>query len=253
MRLAFAAATCVDPNILLLDEILAVGDQRFSRKCTAWMDDFRRRGKTTIMATHSTDAVTSQCDLALWLDRGRVAAFGDPFGVVRAYLQAKAGAPVAETVAPGTDGESLRSLIAGLLPLLRLPLIGYVRQHGTIKGGYEDGWTDGRLEFCVEPLREVSGWTVRISVPAGMNQENTVTLEVDGAPVAVAVAAPEGIELRCDRRLREGTPVRMRIVSSSTVNHHALGLSGDLRDVGVRLDEIVFEHTAEMSTSRQPK
>ncbi|HVA32741.1 MAG TPA: ATP-binding cassette domain-containing protein [Candidatus Baltobacteraceae bacterium] len=250
MRLAFAAATRIDPDILLIDEVLAVGDERFAAKCAAWLDDFRSRGKTTLLVTHNSHAVAAQCDVALWLDNGRVAAFGGAVDVVRAYTQAKSGKPVAETIAPAAQtlesakelANTYRERLAGLLPLLRVPLIGYVRQEGTIKGGYEDGWTDGALEFAVVPLRDVRHWAIRATVPAGMTAETTVDVHVDGTPVATAPAASTELVLHCDVPLAAGAKVTIRVLSSSTVNHHALGISGDLRDVGPRVDEIVFEH-----------
>jgi ABC-type polysaccharide/polyol phosphate transport system ATPase subunit len=251
MRLAFAAAIRVDPEILLLDEVLAVGDERFAAKCAAWLDDFKRRDKTTILVTHSTSVVATQCDFALWLDNGRVAAFGEASGVARAYVEAKSGKPVAETLPAGrveslelatAIADSYRTRLAGLLPLLRLPLIGYVRQAGTIKGGYEDGWTDGSLEFALEPLRDATGWTVRATVPVGMPPDSTVRVELDGSVVASVDAVPGEIVLRCAAPLGKGQTRNVRIVSSATVNHHALGISGDLRDVGARVDEIVFDH-----------
>jgi ABC-type polysaccharide/polyol phosphate transport system ATPase subunit len=88
MRLAFAAAIRIDPEILLIDEVLAVGDERFSLKCTAWLDEHRKRGRTTILVTHSTAAVEAQCDVALWIDRGRVAAFGPSSDVIGLYHDA---------------------------------------------------------------------------------------------------------------------------------------------------------------------
>jgi ABC-type polysaccharide/polyol phosphate transport system ATPase subunit len=251
MRLAFAAAIRVDPDILLIDEVLSVGDERFAAKCQAWLDDFKRRGKTTILVTHDTSAVAYQCDVGLWLDNGRVAAFGERMGVIRAYTSAKSGKPVAETLAPEpfdsieyatAMADGYRARIAGLLPLLRLPLVGYVRQTGKIKGGYEDGWTDGALEFSIEPLRDVCGWTVRATSPAGMPDGNTVSISVDGIPLASAAIPSGETVLRCEGRIARGKSATVRITSSATVNHHDLGISDDVRDVGVRIDEIEFEH-----------
>jgi ABC-type polysaccharide/polyol phosphate transport system ATPase subunit len=250
MRLAFAAAIRVDPEILLIDEVLSVGDERFATKCTAWLDAHQARGKTTIMVTHSTAMVPVYCDVALWLDGGRVAALGDPVDVVRSYVQAKSGKPIAETLpdpsvatfeAAAAVAESYRARIAGLLPLLRLPLIGYVRQSGTIKGAYEDGWTDGALEFDLEPLRDVANWMVRATVPVGMPAGATVSVEIDGALAATADAPVGEILLHCDVPLVKRRVSKIRISSSTTVNHHALGISGDVRDVGARIDEIVFD------------
>ncbi len=85
MRLAFACAICVDPDILLLDEVLAVGDEAFAKKCMDAIAEFRARGKTVVLVTHSAAIVEHWCDVALWLDRGRVAGLGDPRAVVAAY------------------------------------------------------------------------------------------------------------------------------------------------------------------------
>lgn len=85
MRVAFACAICVDPDVLLLDEVMAVGDEAFSLKCFDAIASFRKRGKTIVLVTHSTELVQQWCDVALWLDRGSVAGLGDPRAVVGAY------------------------------------------------------------------------------------------------------------------------------------------------------------------------
>jgi lipopolysaccharide transport system ATP-binding protein len=85
MRLAFSVAISVDPDVLLLDEVLSVGDEAFSAKCLSRIDEFRAKGKTIVLVTHATQTVVERCDVALWLDQGRVAAFGDPVAVTQAY------------------------------------------------------------------------------------------------------------------------------------------------------------------------
>ena len=86
MRLGFAVAINVDPDVLLVDEVLAVGDEAFTHKCLDKFADFRRRGRTVLLVTHSLDLVTRFCDEALWLDGGTVKAQGDPRRVIDAYL-----------------------------------------------------------------------------------------------------------------------------------------------------------------------
>ena len=86
MRLGFAVAIHVDPDVLLVDEVLAVGDEGFTHKCLDKFAEFRRRGKTILLVTHSLDLVERFCDEALWLDEGRAQAHGDPKRVVDAYL-----------------------------------------------------------------------------------------------------------------------------------------------------------------------
>jgi ABC-type multidrug transport system ATPase subunit len=91
MRLGFAVAIHVDPDVLLIDEVLAVGDEAFTRKCLDKIGEFRRRGKTILLVTHSLGLAEKMCDEVLWLRRGRAAAGGDPKRVVDAYLTYVAG------------------------------------------------------------------------------------------------------------------------------------------------------------------
>jgi ABC-type polysaccharide/polyol phosphate transport system ATPase subunit len=86
MRLGFAVAIHVDPDVLLVDEVLAVGDEGFTHKCLDKFADFKRRGKTILLVTHSLGLVERFCDEALWLDTGRIKGSGDPKRIVGAYL-----------------------------------------------------------------------------------------------------------------------------------------------------------------------
>ncbi len=86
MRLGFAVAIHVDPDVLLVDEVLAVGDEGFTHKCLDKFGEFKRRGKTILLVTHSLNLVERFCDEALWLDGGKVRGSGDPKRVVGAYL-----------------------------------------------------------------------------------------------------------------------------------------------------------------------
>lgn len=87
MRLAFAVATFVDPEVLIVDEILSVGDEHFTRKSRAKMEEFKSSGRTIVLVTHDLGTVEKWCDLAAWIDDGRIAEFGDPARVVAAYRQ----------------------------------------------------------------------------------------------------------------------------------------------------------------------
>jgi ABC-type polysaccharide/polyol phosphate transport system ATPase subunit len=86
MRLGFAVAIHVDPDVLLVDEVLAVGDEGFTRKCLDQFGEFKRRGKTILLVTHSLGLVERFCDEALWLDAGRIKGSGDPTRIVGAYV-----------------------------------------------------------------------------------------------------------------------------------------------------------------------
>lgn len=85
VRLAFALVTSVDPDILVIDEALAVGDQYFQKKCIDRIESFRRRGCTILFCSHSLYHVRRLCDRALWLREGRVAGLGDTESVLAGY------------------------------------------------------------------------------------------------------------------------------------------------------------------------
>jgi len=109
VRLGFAVAVHVDPDILLIDEVLSVGDEEFSAKCIAKIQEMKYRGVTLVFVTHQLDQVRNLCDRALWLDHGEAVQIGDPVRVVDAYLQQVAAphtAPPEEPAAkPPTDEE----------------------------------------------------------------------------------------------------------------------------------------------------
>lgn len=85
MRLAFATAIHVDPDILIVDEAMAVGDARFQQRCYKKFDDFQREGKTIILVTHDMHAIPRYCDEAILLDKGAIVAQGKPKKIVRLY------------------------------------------------------------------------------------------------------------------------------------------------------------------------
>lgn len=87
MRLAFAVAINVDADILLVDEILSVGDQHFQEKCIAKMKELKEQGKTMVFVTHSLGTVKDFCNRAIWLNQGVIKMDGDPDSVIEEYLK----------------------------------------------------------------------------------------------------------------------------------------------------------------------
>lgn len=90
-RLGFAIATIVRPDILICDEVLAVGDYAFQQKCEKRMSEMRKRGTTLLYVSHSINSVKSVCDHALWLDKGVVKMSGDVEIVGNAYMDSLKG------------------------------------------------------------------------------------------------------------------------------------------------------------------
>ncbi len=98
MRLAFSVAINVDPDILIIDEVLGVGDQNFFAKCFERILEFRHAGKTLICVSHSMESLRKLCDHGLWLDHGQVVKLGPIKPVIEAYVNAAAAvtAPVGQ-------------------------------------------------------------------------------------------------------------------------------------------------------------
>jgi lipopolysaccharide transport system ATP-binding protein len=86
MRLGFAIAINVEPDILLIDEVLAVGDESFQKKCLAKIEEFKKQGKTMVFVSHALETVRKLCDQALWLEEGDIKSTGSPDKVIYDYL-----------------------------------------------------------------------------------------------------------------------------------------------------------------------
>lgn len=84
-RLGFSVIAHLDPQILLIDEVLAVGDYSFQRKCLETMEMFRTQGKTMIVVSHSAGDIEKLCDRAIWLESGKLACDGAPAEVIEKY------------------------------------------------------------------------------------------------------------------------------------------------------------------------
>jgi len=90
VRLGFAVAIHTDPDVLLVDEVLAVGDEAFAHRCIRRIEEFLARGKTLLFVSHSLDLVERLCDRVLWLEKGHQRVLGSPRRVIDAYRQAVA-------------------------------------------------------------------------------------------------------------------------------------------------------------------
>jgi rfaE bifunctional protein nucleotidyltransferase chain/domain len=162
MRLGFAVAIHVDPDVLLIDEVLAVGDEAFTRKCLDKIGEFRRRGKTILLVTHSLGLVEKMCDEVLWLRHGRPADRGDPKRVVDAYLTYVAGGEEALLAKEHSQ--------AGAAPETRA---------GETPQGYREGrWGSREVEITGVRLLDDRGAERHVYVPG---ESLTIALEVRAA------------------------------------------------------------------------
>lgn len=115
LRLGFAIAVHVAPRILLIDEVLAVGDAAFQRKCIARIRQFKKDGCAIVFITHDMSQVEQVCDRVIWMDHGRIRAEGTPADIVSAYQSAMLNASRARTRRdqPATTTVQGRALVAG--------------------------------------------------------------------------------------------------------------------------------------------
>ena len=177
MRLGFAVAIHVDPDVLLIDEVLAVGDEAFTRKCLDKIAEFHRRGKTILFVTHSLGLVEKMCDDVLWLRHGTTADRGDPKRVVDAYLTYVAGGEDARLkssqAAAAAAGSSSGPAPAGPAP---------APEAEALAGGYRPGrWGGREVEIRAARLLDARERERHVFVPG-----ETVTL-------ALSVHAPQPV------------------------------------------------------------
>jgi homopolymeric O-antigen transport system ATP-binding protein len=148
LRLAFASATCEDPDILLIDEVLAVGDARFQQKCFQRLRELRDRGTTILLVTHVVQGLAGVCDRVLVLENGRLVYDGDPGRGVDRYYQLFFMAPE-QPAHDGASGE-LRYGVGGVA-ITNV----FASRDGIHEGSAFDAGDVARVVFDVEFTRAV--------------------------------------------------------------------------------------------------
>ena len=207
MRLAFSVAAHLDPEILVIDEVLAVGDAWFQKKCLARMDSAARAGRTILFVSHNMTAVKALCDRAIWVQQGRVVDEGPSASVVERYLESGLGpetTPLAQREDRSGDGSarvvSLAIDSADGEPFIR------PRTRLRIRVGYR---SDGPLKYPQFLL------TVCDHLDAGL-----FILHSDFSNASPATLPPEGV-VTCETDAINVTPGRCVV--------HAELLKGNVR------------------------
>jgi lipopolysaccharide transport system ATP-binding protein len=174
LRLAFSVAAHLEPEILLVDEVLAVGDASFQKRCLGKMNDVAREGRTVIFVSHNLQAIQRLCSHAVMLEAGQVAAFGNTSTVVGQYLSRDYSRP-----APGAR------IDVSTLPRTGTGEARFASVSYTNGSGVEDGsaYPDGPLEFVLEiqsdAQREVRSLSVFLLEQYGTKVLNADTLHLD--------------------------------------------------------------------------
>jgi ABC-type polysaccharide/polyol phosphate transport system ATPase subunit len=113
LRLAFAVAAHVEPDIVVVDEVLAVGDANFQRKCLGKMSEFAREGRTVVFVSHDLGAIAQMCERAIWLDGGTIHHDGAAARSIELYLEAR-GRQTSQVEFPVDPGKEVQLLAVGL-------------------------------------------------------------------------------------------------------------------------------------------
>lgn len=172
-RLGFATAVNVDPDILLIDEVLAVGDQSFQQKCYEKINKFKRDGKTIVFVSHDLDSVARICDRAVFLIDGKVVMDGEPNKTVAAYRAWMADQDRAAFEAQGvaTSAERFGTKEAEITSVSLTGADG--KQTKTVKSG-EDTIVKVDVTFNADAQDPIFGMVVRASDDAYLYDTNTM-------------------------------------------------------------------------------
>jgi lipopolysaccharide transport system ATP-binding protein len=175
VRLAFAVAAHLEPDILIIDEVLAVGDAEFQKRCLGKMNDVSRQGRTVVFVSHDMMAVQRLCTQVAWLSAGRVAAYGEPGKVISTYLEASQ----APDDLSGADGFLFKATATDLeakAELIGLELLG----------------PDGVVVRSVKTWQEV---TFRITFDVAESQRNFAAVisisTIEGAVLILTSTTPD--------------------------------------------------------------
>lgn len=177
VRLAFAVAAHLEPEILLVDEVLAVGDISFQRKCLGKMGDVARHGRTVVLVSHNLGAISRLCNRVAWVDGGMMRMDGRTDAVVNAYQSSGFALQAVWNRPPDLSGSSE----------LRFTTVALRAGDGTYSSQF-DGSSTIRLEIGYEVLRALSGCQIGSRV---LNSEGTVIFTTSDADDLGVSAAPK--------------------------------------------------------------
>jgi lipopolysaccharide transport system ATP-binding protein len=189
VRLAFAVAAHLEPEILLVDEVLAVGDVNFQNKCMGRMRDVTRAGRTVVFVSHNMTAVSSLCPRSVLLDDGKVAMSGATPEVIKAYLDHPAldGRPLYEIDPEEVDGQAVIAKVT------------VVNNNGIMQGAYELT-EDFHIEIEYELREALSGLSVGLQI-----------MMDDGYTTVISLSDPELDASRLETRDAGYYRARLRI------------------------------------------
>ena len=213
VRLAFAVAAHLEPEILVVDEVLAVGDAEFQKKCLGKMSDVAKHGRTVLFVSHNMPAVKSLCQRAILLDAGQVSVEGDVDSVVNKYLTAD-GDQMARTGIIPDDAKRLYGTDEAKLRLVRLTDLAGKDVSQLYLG------QSCRVQMTFEVFKEISEGVVEVGIIAmdGTHVTNSTSIDGGNPPLHLPLGK-HTINLELDATLLP------RQYSLLVALHHSSGLT----------------------------
>jgi ABC-type polysaccharide/polyol phosphate transport system ATPase subunit len=233
LRLAFAVAAHLECEIMLVDEVLAVGDAEFQRKCLGKMGGLEREGRTVVFVSHNLDSVARLCRMTAWLDRGQVKDYGPSEEIVKSYLDATAVPGEHRTVEDrpdeavalrrltvlGPNGQPATTLQRDLPFTVEMgftvrepvPGLDFTVFVETLRGVrvLDEGWTDTNAPRTAEP----GDYVARVSVPPILNPGDYSLGFYFGSPYGGIVSEEDVVRFRLEgnSRGRDGRLVQLNL------------------------------------------
>jgi lipopolysaccharide transport system ATP-binding protein len=158
VRLAFAVAAHLEPEVLILDEVLAVGDAQFQKKCLGKMEEVGKEGRTVLFVSHNIAAINRLCSRCVYLEHGKVASIGTTSAVVESYLSAGFSSQSSEVVFTGGENEIIRMISART-----------VGAEGTPKNIFRSD-EDLRVTLTYQVTRQVAGISIYVGIMTAEQQ-----------------------------------------------------------------------------------
>lgn len=184
MRLGFSVAAHTDPDILLVDEVLAVGDASFVSKCRDTVDAFLNAGKTLILVSHDLDAITRWCDTVIWLERGELKDQGEPKAIINSYL---------------SHIDRKRELHLEQENKKQIEIIGVKEgQRYDLRAGSNHRWGNGAVELKEVRMRGEDGryrWVFDPDESVEVEVDYEIKQELDDIVFGIGVTASGGLDI----------------------------------------------------------
>ena len=203
LRLAFSVAISVDPEVLLIDEVLSVGDVRFQEKCFARLEELQEAGTTILLTSHDEGQVRELCGRAVWLARGRLRAQGDPDEVFEAYKKAMRVETERRSVALEAEhwhAQNDPHLQENRFGTREVEIVGVRVEPQEIRPAGATGQMPVRIEIDLDPHVDVEEPIVGVSLHRLSDGASVLNLSTEGDAIRLGtLAAPRTIALTVDR------------------------------------------------------